>query len=215
MLDAYECPPTFGIPAGRVQAILAGGDAATHGSFEEAEDDAPAGAEAMRQRNVSSKDVVVGIAASGRTPFVWGALGAARERGAKTILLCFNPKLRFPSTHRPTLIIIPRTGPEVLTGSTRLKAGTATKMLLNTFSTLAMVRLGKVMENLMVDVQPSNAKLRERAIRIVRELTGTSRDDALAALRRHEWSAKNAVATLRRTRSFHGESAKRQRSPKS
>ena len=200
LLDAHECPPTFGIPSDQVQAILAGGDQALRGSFEGAEDNARAGAQAMRFRGVSRKDVVVGISASGRTPFVWGALDAARERGAKTILVCFNPNLRFHRKNRPTLILAARTGPEVLTGSTRLKAGTATKILLNTFSTLAMVRMGKVVENLMVDVQASNEKLRERAIRIVQELAGTTRDAAWAALRRHAWSAQSALAGLKRTR---------------
>jgi N-acetylmuramic acid 6-phosphate etherase len=199
-LDAHECPPTFGVKPEMVQAILAGGEQAMRGSFEDAEDDTEAGARAVRFRRVSGRDVVVGIAASGRTPFVWGALHAAQELGAKTILVCFNPNLRFPPAGRPTLVLAPKIGPEVLTGSTRLKAGTATKLLLNMFSTLAMVRMGKVVENLMVGVQASNSKLRQRAIGIVQELTAASREEAEAALHRSRWSITRALARLRRTR---------------
>ena len=197
-LDAYECPPTFSVPPEMVQAVVAGGEQAMHGAREDAEDDFDGGALALRQRGVSSKDVVVGIAASGRTPFVWGALHAARDIGATTILVCFNPNLVFARGHQPTLVIAPAIGPEILTGSTRLKAGTATKLLLNMFTTLAMVQLGKVVENLMIDVFPSNAKLRERAIRIVRELTGATDAAAAAALQRHDWSIQQALPSLKK-----------------
>jgi N-acetylmuramic acid 6-phosphate etherase len=183
-----------------VQAIMAGGREALWGSFEAAEDDAPAGAQALAHRGVSAKDVVVGIAASGRTPFVWGALHAARKAGAKTILVCFNPELEFTPETTPTLVIAPKIGREILTGSTRLKAGTATKLLLNVFSTLAMVQLGKVVENLMVDVQPTNAKLRDRALRILQELTGASAEAASEALVRSRWSVKKALLHLRRAK---------------
>jgi N-acetylmuramic acid 6-phosphate etherase len=199
LLDAHECPPTFGVAPEMVQAILAGGEQAMRGSFEGAEDDAEAGAQAVRFRGVSEKDVVVGIAASGRTPFVWGALHTAKAFGARTILICFNPNLRFSPANRPTLVLAPRIGPEVLTGSTRLKAGTATKLLLNTFSTLAMVCMGRVVENLMVGVQASNSKLRQRALRIVQELTGATCEAAEEALRRSEWSPRQALARLQRT----------------
>jgi hypothetical protein len=138
-LDASECPPTFSVPSEMVQAILAGGDQALGRAQEGAEDDAAAGADAVHRRGVGARDVVVGIAASGRTPFVWGALGAARGLGAATVLVCFNPTLVFDRGTRPTLVIAPRIGPEILTGSTRLKAGTATKLLLNIFSTISMV----------------------------------------------------------------------------
>ena len=195
-LDAYECPPTFSVPPEMTQAIVAGGEQAMHGALEDAEDDLAGGAEALRARGVSNTDVVVGIAASGRTPFVWGALHAARDLGASTILVCFNPNLVFTPGKRPTLVIAPAIGPEVLTGSTRLKAGTATKLLLNIFTTLAMVQLGKVVENLMVDVCPTNAKLRDRAIRIVQELTGVERASAAEALARHDWSIKQALPGL-------------------
>ncbi|MEI7954175.1 MAG: N-acetylmuramic acid 6-phosphate etherase [Verrucomicrobiota bacterium] len=197
-LDAYECPPTFSVAPETVQAIVAGGEQAMHGAREDAEDDFGGGANALRQRGVSSKDVVIGIAASGRTPFVWGALNAAQDLGAPTVLVCFNPNLVFDRGHQPTVVIAPVIGPEVLTGSTRLKAGTATKLLLNMFTTLAMVQLGKVVENLMVDVYPTNAKLRERAIRIVQELTGVPYPAAAAALEQHDWSIQQALPSLKK-----------------
>jgi N-acetylmuramic acid 6-phosphate (MurNAc-6-P) etherase len=142
----------------------------------------------------------VGIAASGRTPFVWGALGEAKRRGATAILLTFNPYLEIPRATRPHLVIAPNLGPEVLTGSTRLKAGTATKLVLNIFTTLAMVRLGKVIGNLMVDLNPSNVKLRDRAVRIVQELRGVDYATAQDALQNSGWVVKQALARLRRKR---------------
>ena len=198
VLDASECPPTFNVAPDRVQAIMAGGQRALWDSREDAEDDSHSGAHAVICRAVGPNDVIVGIAASGRTPFVWGALQQARKLGAKTVLVCFNPDLRFSNRIRPTLVIAPAIGPEVLTGSTRLKAGTATKLLLNMFSTLAMVRLGKVVENLMVDVQPTNEKLRDRAVRIVQELTGATPEKARNALERHHWRVPSALAALGR-----------------
>ena len=194
-LDAYECPPTFNVSPEMVQAIVAGGGQALVGAAEDAEDDFDGGGQVAVSRGIAKGDVVIGIAASGRTPFVWGALHAAHQLGAKTILVCFNPNLVFRAGHRPNLVIAPRIGSEVLTGSTRLKAGTATKLLLNMFTTLAMVRMGKVVENLMVDVQPSNAKLRLRAISIVRELTGASEESAERELDRNEWAVKKTVET--------------------
>jgi N-acetylmuramic acid 6-phosphate etherase len=143
VLDASECPPTFQIDPDMVQGIMAGGQRALWAAVEGAEDDAEAGARAIQFRGVTRRDSVVGIAASGRTPFVWGALREAKRREASTILLCFNPNLVIPQRDRPRLVIAPKIGPEVLTGSTRLKAGTATKLVLNIFTTLAMVRLGK------------------------------------------------------------------------
>ena len=196
VLDASECPPTFRTPPEQVQGIMAGGQTALWESIEGAEDDAPAGAEAIRLRGVTRRDVVVGIAASGRTPFVWGALWQAKRKGAKTVLLCFNPHLEAPRGNRPDLIIAPDVGPEILTGSTRLKSGTATKLVLNLFTTLAMVRLGKVVSNLMVDLNPSNAKLRDRAIRIVCQLTRASEPEARAALERARWVIPDALRAL-------------------
>jgi N-acetylmuramic acid 6-phosphate etherase len=200
ILDASECPPTFRLPPDRVQGIIAGGRTAIWQSVEGAEDDAAAGAAALAHRGVRKNDVVVGIAAGGRTPFVWGALGAARTRGARTILLCCNPRLEIPAAQRPDLVIAPDTGPEVLTGSTRLKAGTATKIILNIFTTLAMVRLGKVTGNLMVDLDPSNEKLRGRAIRIVQTFTGADAPAARAALEKAKWIVKRACRRLRQAR---------------
>lgn len=199
-LDAFECPPTFNVPPEKVHAIVAGGDGAMSGAREDAEDDWEGGADALRDRGPTADDVVIGIAASGRTPFVWGALAAARERGATTMLLCFNPKLVIPRGIRPALVITPDIGPEILTGSTRLKAGTATKLLLNLFTTLSMVRMGKVAGNLMIDVQATNAKLRDRAVRILQDLTGFSREDAEQALQRNRWSVPQALSDLKRTK---------------
>jgi N-acetylmuramic acid 6-phosphate etherase len=197
VLDASECPPTFRTPPEMVQGIMAGGQRALWEAVEGAEDDAAAGGRAVEFHGVGRRDVVVGIAASGRTPFVRGALTEAKRRGAVTILLCFNPRLEIPRSGRPDFLIAPDIGPEVLTGSTRLKAGTATKLILNIFTTLAMVRLGKVLGNLMIDVKPSNAKLRDRATRIVRELTGVDYEAARAALEKTGWKIKSASARLR------------------
>lgn len=198
VLDASECPPTFSVSPDLVQGVIAGGQTALWLSSEGAEDDAEAGARAMAGRGVGAKDVVVGIAASGRTPFVWGALHRAKRLGATTILLCFNPHLKIERGARPTLVICPAVGPEILTGSTRLKAGTATKLILNLFSTLAMTRLGKVVSNLMVGVNPANEKLRERATRILCELTGVEAAVAQAALERSGWVLKAAWQRLGR-----------------
>ena len=176
---------------------VAGGQRALWESTEGAEDDPVAGAQAIQFRGVNRKDVVVGIAASGRTPFVWGALHAAKQRGAKTILLCFNPHLEISRRNRPDLVIAPDVGPEILTGSTRLKSGTATKLILNMFTTLAMVQTGKVVSNLMVDVNPGNVKLRDRAVRIIRELTGVDEPIAKAALEKSGWVVKQALRRLR------------------
>jgi N-acetylmuramic acid 6-phosphate etherase len=196
VLDASECPPTFRTDPELVQGIIAGGQRALWSAVEGAEDDRAAGARALEFRGVGRKDIVVGIAASGRTPFVWGALGEAKRRKAATMLLCFNHRLKIPRAERPTLVIAPRIGPEVLTGSTRLKAGTATKLVLNIFTTLAMVRLGKVLSNLMIDVKASNVKLRDRAVRIVREVTGAKTPEAAAALEKTDWNVKGACARL-------------------
>jgi len=198
VLDASECPPTFRTPPELVQGIMAGGTPALVRSVEGAEDDAAAGAGAIKSRRVGARDVVVGISASGRTPFVWGALDEASRRGAKTVLLCFNPFRRLAGHRPPSLVIAPQVGPEVLTGSTRLKAGTATKMILNMLTTLAMARTGRVAGNLMVDLNPSNVKLRDRAVRIVRELTGVDETAARGALERSGWAVQRACAKLGR-----------------
>jgi N-acetylmuramic acid 6-phosphate etherase len=202
VLDASECPPTFRAPREQVQGIIAGGQQALWNAVEGAEDDIDGGVQAIRHRNVASNDVVIGLAASGRTPFVWGALAEAGRRGATTALVCFNPALKKALMHgkgafRPNVIIAADLGPEVLTGSTRLKAGTATKQILNIFTTLAMSRVGKVISNLMVDLNPSNEKLRDRAQRILHELTGASPDEARTALDAAGWNVKQAYESLR------------------
>ncbi len=197
ILDASECPPTFRADPEMVQGIIAGGARAIAHPVEGAEDDPEAGARAVRYRGVTRKDVVIGIAASGRTPFVWGALWEARTIGAATALLCFNPNLKVAPADRPDRIIAPDIGPEILTGSTRLKSGTATKLILNMFTTLAMVRIGKVVSNLMVDVKPTNVKLRDRAVRIVREIAGCDEMRARSALVKARWNVKQACAIAR------------------
>jgi len=198
VLDASECPPTFRTDPQMVQGIIAGGQTALWRAVEGAEDDPEAGARAIESRGVTKRDTVVGIAASGRTPFVWGALEQAKRHGARTILLTFNPSLKIPRAHQPTIVIAPNVGPEILTGSTRLKSGTATKLILNLFTTLAMVRIGKVLSNLMVDVKPTNVKLRDRAVRIVRTLTGADENTCRKALVRNRWVIKNAVFLLKK-----------------
>ena len=202
VLDASECPPTFSIDPEMVQGIIAGGVVALQRSVEAAEDDATAGAEALKFRGVRRGDVVVGIAASGRTPFVLGALAAARQLGARTVFLNFNPAARWPREQgaAPDVTISVATGPEVVTGSTRLKAGTATKLILNMFTTLAMVRLGKVVSNLMVDVDPTCAKLLDRATRIVSALTGADYDAARQRLEAAGWVVKDALRPVRASR---------------
>ncbi|RYD29734.1 MAG: N-acetylmuramic acid 6-phosphate etherase [Verrucomicrobiaceae bacterium] len=201
VLDASECPPTFRAPREQVQGIIAGGQRALWSAVEGAEDDAAAGADAIRHRNVGKNDTVIGIAASGRTPYVWGALTEAKARGAVTVILCFNPAVKTvlaenPDAFQPDHVIAPDLGPEVLTGSTRLKAGTATKQVLNLLTTLAMSRTGKVVSNLMIDLNPSNVKLRDRAQRILRDLTGESLDTARAALEASGWVVKAAYEAL-------------------
>ncbi len=196
VLDASECPPTFRTEPDLVQGIIAGGQHALWQAVEGAEDDPVAGAKAIESRGVRKQDVVIGIAASGRTPFVWGALRAAKKRGAKSVLLCFNPNLVPPPGEMPHRIIPVDVGPEILTGSTRLKSGTATKLILNMFTTLAMVRVGKVLSNLMVDVKASNEKLKDRAARIVVELAGVDYGTARAALEKTGWDIKKACKRL-------------------
>jgi N-acetylmuramic acid 6-phosphate etherase len=202
VLDASECPPTFRAPREQVQGIIAGGQQALWSAVEGAEDDANGGARAIEHRSVGKRDVVVGIAASGRTPFVWGALAEASKHGATTVLVCFNPgykKLRRrDGIFMPDKIIAPNLGPEVLTGSTRLKSGTATKLILNILTTLAMTHSGKVISNLMVDLNPSNEKLRVRAVGIVRDLTGCDADVARATLEACGWVVKDAWQQLRK-----------------
>jgi len=170
ILDASECPPTFRTDPQMVQAIIAGGPDAMFRAKEGAEDSAQDGARAVEEKAVTENDVVMGIAAGGTTPFVHGALYRAIELKAKTIFLSCVQAV--PNEPQVDVVIRPLTGPEVLTGSTRLKAGTATKLILNQITTLAMVQLGKCYENLMVDLRATNEKLKDRAIRMICTLTG-------------------------------------------
>jgi len=196
VLDASECPPTFRVPPDLVQGIMAGGRRAIWSAVEGAEDLDAEGAEAVRFRGVGQGDVILGIAASGRTPYVWGALEEAKRLGAVTALLAFHPGLQVPEARRPDRLILVNTGPEPLTGSTRMKAGTATKVFLNTLTTMAMVRTGKVRGNLMIDLNPSNTKLRDRAVRLVRELVSCDEETARTALEEARWVVRDAVERL-------------------
>lgn len=196
VLDASECPPTFRTDPQTVQAIIAGGEAAVFRSQEGAEDSAANGAAAVDEKGVGEHDIVFGIAAGGTTPYVHGALRRARDRGAKTVFLCcVADVLNEPPVE---VVIRPLTGPEVITGSTRLKAGTATKLALNTVTTLAMVRLGKVYGNLMVDLRCSNVKLWDRGARIVATLTGLPREAAMAVLKDAGGWVKAAIVMQKR-----------------
>jgi len=191
VLDASECPPTFGVSPSLVQGIIAGGRGALVRSAEGAEDYPEDGAAAIDKRKVRASDVVVGLAACGMTPFVHGALRRAHQIGAATIFVTCAPEA---VEHIPAEIIInPVVGPEVVTGSTRMKAGTATKLVLNTLTTGAMIRLGKVYGNLMVDLKATNEKLRDRSIRIVMELTNLSRPSARRLLAQAEGKVKAAI----------------------
>jgi N-acetylmuramic acid 6-phosphate etherase len=191
VLDASEIPPTFSAPPDMVQAIIAGGATALSQSVEGAEDDRGSGALAIEERGVTVADVVCGITASGRAPFVIGALTEAKKRGAHTILLTCNPE-RARLEGCDLEIDLP-TGPELLTGSTRLKAGTATKIALNIISTGAMVALGKVRGNLMIDLTISNTKLRDRAVRLVAEIVKCNSSDAAQRLELHHWNVRAAL----------------------
>jgi len=192
VLDASEMPPTFGVSPDRVQAIIAGGATAIQQSVEGAEDQASAGALAVRERGVSDGDVLCGITASGRTPFVRGALEAARALGARTILLTCNPARTKNNLQADVEIDLP-TGPELLTGSTRLKAGTATKVALNIISSSTMIRLGHVDGNFMSCLRPTNHKLRARAKRIVAARLGVSEKEAENRLQRANWNIREVL----------------------
>lgn len=202
VLDAAEMPPTYGTDPSLVQGVIAGGYGALVRAQEGAEDDPAAGASAIDEREVGADDFVLGIASSGTTPFVHGALERARERGAGTgLLLCTYPTPELHETH--DVVIAPLVGPEVITGSTRMKAGTATKMVLNTITTAAMVKLGKVYGNLMVDLQVTCEKLRDRGERILMETVGVDRPEAERLLDEAGGRVKTALVmgTLRLERS--------------
>ncbi|PYK66232.1 MAG: N-acetylmuramic acid 6-phosphate etherase, partial [Verrucomicrobia bacterium] len=208
VLDASEIPPTFGASPDLVQGLIAGGVTALYRSVEGAEDEESAGALALDERGIKNSDVVLGITASGRTPFVLGALARAKSLGAKTILLTCNPAVvptcRDDPGQRRTaiaatvadLVISLVVGPELLTGSTRLKAGTVTKVALNTISTGAMVMLGRVRGNLMIDLRTTSTKLRDRATRVVAELAQCDYDSARQQLEAANWNLRAVVDKL-------------------
>lgn len=194
VLDASECPPTFGTDSDLVVGIIAGGDHALRFAVEGAEDHPELGRQDMEDNNISDKDVVVAISASGYAPYCVGCLDYAKEHGAYAVALCCNPGSVI-SGHADIAIEVP-TGAEILSGSTRLKAGTATKLVLNMITTLTMVQLGKVYKNLMVDMKPSNFKLNDRAVRIVKNaLDLESRDEAQALLDQAHGNTKAAIVT--------------------
>jgi len=198
VLDAAECPPTFGTPPEMVVGVIAGGTAALTGAQEGAEDDAAAGAAAVADADVGARDVVVGIAASGTTPYVHGALTRAHAGGAGTVLVtCADPPADLVALCDRVIVV--RVGPEAITGSTRLKAGTATKLVLNTLTTGAMVLLGKTYGNLMVDLRALSAKLTDRGERIVMEVCGVDRTRARDALRAADGRVKVAIVMAHRT----------------
>ena len=199
VLDASEIPPTFGVSLDRVQGIIAGGYSALIKSEEGAEDDSEAGASAVIGRQITGKDVVLGIAASGRTPYVLGALKAAQKKGAATVLLTCNPQWRSDGFVPDVGLHLP-TGPELISGSTRLKAGTATKIVLNLLSSIAMIRLGKVHDNLMIDLNVTNEKLAARAVHLLRQLKDCSPAEAEAALREVNWNIRKAATNLKKPR---------------
>ena len=204
-LDAAECPPTFGVPSRLVQAVVAGGRRALTRAAEDVEDSASQGARDLAARTIGPRDVVVGVTASGSTPYVLGALRFARSRGTKTVLLTSNRNS--PARRTAQITIAPQTGAEVIAGSTRMKAGTAQKLILNMLSTAAMIRLGRVYNNWMVDLSMSNAKLRSRGLRILEEATGASAPQARRALSQ-SGSLRVALLMLK-TRSSASEARRR------
>lgn len=191
VLDASECPPTFGVPHGLVIGLIAGGPGALLKAVEGAEDNEQLGVSDLQALNLTAQDMVVGIAASGRTPYVIGALRYARQLGCRTAAVSCNPDS--PIAREAEIAISPVVGPEALTGSTRLKSGTAQKLVLNMLSTGAMVKTGKVYQNLMVDMQATNIKLVDRASRMVCQATGCTAEEAEAALKQTSYEVKTAI----------------------
>jgi len=196
VLDAAECPPTFGTSPKLVQALIAGGRPAVTGAIEGAEDSRTNAEHDLRTKKLTRRDVVVGITASGTTPYVLAALKYARRHGAATVAITVNP--RTPVARLAKILIATEVGPEVLTGSTRLKAGTAQKMVLNMLSTAAMARLGHVYENLMIDAKPSNQKVSNRIVRILAEATGSTPSVSKHALSQSGHNLRLALLMLKK-----------------
>ena len=191
VMDAAECPPTFGVPYGTVEGIIAGGRERMFRAGEGAEDRYDDGRAAIAECGACDGDVVIGISAAGGAAFVIGAIDEARERGCTTVGICNNADV--PILKAADIAVLLDTGAEVLTGSTRLKAGTAQKIALNTITTCAMTRSGKVYENMMINLAPSNEKLRRRVVRITAEILGTDEETAIKHLEAGEWSIRRAV----------------------
>ncbi|MDH5432869.1 MAG: N-acetylmuramic acid 6-phosphate etherase [Gammaproteobacteria bacterium] len=194
VLDAVECMPTFGVEDGLVIGVMAGGEAAMFKAKEGIEDDPKAGEADLHELSISEKDVIVGIAASGRTPYVVGGLRYAQLQGAKTVSLSSNPDAEIAKY--ADINITPVVGPEPLAGSTRMKSGTAQKMVLNMLSTASMIKVGKSYQNLMIDLKATNEKLRARAIRMVMQVTGATEQEANASLIQADGKAKLAIFML-------------------
>ena len=191
VLDASECPPTFGVPSDQVQGIIAGGNERMFRAGENEEDKYEKGWDTIAERGVTSKDVVVGISAAGNAAYVVGAIESAKARGAVTVGVSCNPNTKIlDAAHIP---IFTDTGAEVLTGSTRLKAGTAQKIVLNTLTTCAMAKTGKVYENMMINLSPSNEKLKKRVVRIVTEILSCDEAEAIKRLEENEWNIRKTV----------------------
>ena len=203
VLDSVECPPTYGTDPDMVQGLIAGGEKAMFQSQEGAEDKEAAGAAEMESKKVTSSDVVCGVAASLQTPFVVGAIKRAKKMGARTICVTTNPRSKLELLEYRDLAdaidiaICPEVGPEVIMGSTRMKSGTAQKLVLNMITTTAMVRLGKVYENMMIDLQMTSQKLRERAKRVLMIVAGVEYDQAEESLQRADWHVKTALVMLK------------------
>lgn len=196
VVDASECPPTFGTPYGMIEGFIAGGEAAMFRAQEGAEDREENGYKDVVTAKVSSKDVVCGIAASRRTPYVVGAVKKAKQLGAKTLYVTTNPRKDF-DIEEVDVAICPYVGPEVIMGSTRMKSGTAQKLVLNMLTTASMIRLGKVYENMMIDLQMTNKKLVERSKKIVMTITGLNYDEATIALEKAKGHVKTALVMIK------------------
>jgi N-acetylmuramic acid 6-phosphate etherase len=200
VLDAVECPPTYGVPPEMVIGIIAGGPKCMFRAAEKEEDNADCGVHDLQEQNLTEKDTVVGISAAGNAAYVVGALEYANSIGCATVGITSNPGSKI--TECAQYPIVAETGPEVITGSTRMKAGTAQKMILNMLSTISMIKLGHVYENMMVNLKPTNEKLTRRVISIVEEITGLEFSDAKKLLEANDWNIRKSAEAYRMTNHF-------------
>lgn len=194
VLDASECPPTFSVPGDMVRGYIAGGDTALRLAAEGAEDSFGGGEQDLINSGATNKDIVVGISASGNAQYVLGVLSKAQELNIQTIGIACNRHAKLQEYS--TVFICPEVGPEVISGSTRMKSGTAQKMVLNMLTTASMIKLGKTYKNYMIDLNPSNSKLKNRAARILSEIAGISTSDAAALLAKHDWNLRQALKSI-------------------